>query len=258
MDKRINQIASVTFFLCYLGVFSQSSKIEYYTFTKNTIDTTGIRSYLIFDEKKSIFIWKSISQKKQTSKNVTDEGAIKVRKIFNDTIGTRVLNEYNSDTLIINEPLLDENYTVVDHKTKKNWELYNDFKVIAGFKCQKAITTFRGRTFIAWFTPKIPVSTGPWKLNGLPGIILEAYDEEKKVNFLFKSYTATIKKGKESEIVISEKPPIGIEKFVSIKDNLHEKLIKKTLSKLPRGTRVVNFKEIPRKGIELAYEWEQN
>lgn len=256
MFTQINQIASIILFLSCNIVFAQSSKIEYYTFTKNTVDTTGIRSYLIFDENKSIFIWKSVNQDKYTSKNVTEEGDIKVRKVFNDTIGTRVLNEYKSDSLILNEPLLDENYTVVDPKTIKNWELHNDFKVIAGFNCQKAITAFRGRTFIAWFTPKIPVSTGPWKLNGLPGIILEAYDEEKKVNFLFKSYTARIKKTKESEIVIGEKSPIYIEKFVSLKDNLHKKLIKKTLSKLPRGTRVVDFKEIPRKGIELKYEWE--
>lgn len=257
MVTQINQIASIILFLFCNVVFSQSSKIEYYTFTKNTIDTTGIRSYLIFDESKSIYIWKSNSHKNSTSKNVTEEGAINVKKIFNDTIGTRVLNKYSSDSLIINEPLLDESYTVIDNKSKKNWDLYNEFKIIGGFNCQKAITTFRGRTYIAWFTIQIPVPTGPWKLNGLPGIILEAYDTKKEVNFLFKSLIIKPNLFKENEIVY-DKSIIKIKEFVNLKDNLHRKLIKEALSKLPRGTRVKNHKENPRKGIEINYEWEQN
>jgi len=49
-------------------------------------------------------------------------------------------------------------------------------KQIAGYPCQLGYCHFRGRTWKAWFTTDIPVSNGPWKLAGLPGLILEAYD----------------------------------------------------------------------------------
>ncbi|MDE5809668.1 MAG: GLPGLI family protein [Muribaculaceae bacterium] len=56
------------------------------------------------------------------------------------------------------------------------WTITDSVKTIIGYECFKAITDFRGRRWIAWFTPEIPISDGPWKLHGLPGLILEAYD----------------------------------------------------------------------------------
>jgi len=53
----------------------------------------------------------------------------------------------------------------------QQWEIMNDTLTIMGYLCQKAVSTFRGRNHIAWFTSEIPVNDGPWKLYGLPGLI---------------------------------------------------------------------------------------
>lgn len=45
---------------------------------------------------------------------------------------------------------------------------------ILGYECLPALTTYHGRTWRVWFTPEIPVGEGPWKLHGLPGLILAA------------------------------------------------------------------------------------
>ncbi len=57
-----------------------------------------------------------------------------------------------------------------------NWNITNESMVILSYTCKKATTTFLGRQYEAWFTPDIPIDNGPWKLGGLPGLILKAND----------------------------------------------------------------------------------
>ena len=48
---------------------------------------------------------------------------------------------------------------------------------VSGYLCQQATTTFRGVAWTAWYTEEIPSSAGPWRLRGLPGLIVEAKSE---------------------------------------------------------------------------------
>ncbi|MCE1197624.1 MAG: GLPGLI family protein [Marinilabiliales bacterium] len=61
------------------------------------------------------------------------------------------------------------------------WDLDNlQDSIILGFNCQKAYTTYGGRNYTAWYAPQIPVSDGPYKFNGLPGLILKIYDAKNE------------------------------------------------------------------------------
>ena len=67
---------------------------------------------------------------------------------------------------------------------KPEWIITDETKEIIGYQCFKATTNYRGRVWTAWFTPEIPLQDGPWKLCGLPGLILEAEDNHNEYHFV--------------------------------------------------------------------------
>lgn len=64
-----------------------------------------------------------------------------------------------------------------------NWRLAEDTLTVCGYLCHKATAHFRGRTWTAWYTEQIPLDAGPWKFNGLPGLILKATDNNAYHDF---------------------------------------------------------------------------
>ena len=54
------------------------------------------------------------------------------------------------------------------------WEISSEKDSILDFEVQKATTHFFGRDYVAWFAPDIPLSDGPRRMHGLPGMILKA------------------------------------------------------------------------------------
>lgn len=72
----------------------------------------------------------------------------------------------------------DDVYRYVDDKPAFNWQLTGEKKVILGYNCQKGVADFRGRTYEAWFTTELPFRDGPYKFDGLPGLILDIQDKE--------------------------------------------------------------------------------
>lgn len=77
------------------------------------------------------------------------------------------------------------NYLIEEDAAKISWKITKDTASFSGIHCQKATTYFKGRNWIAWFAPELPFQSGPWKLNGLPGLIVEAYDLTQTVKFQF-------------------------------------------------------------------------
>ncbi len=61
-----------------------------------------------------------------------------------------------------------------------DWELQDSVANICGYQCRSARATFRGRSYFVFYAEDIPVSAGPWKLRGLPGLILHADVDDGK------------------------------------------------------------------------------
>ncbi|MCU4176398.1 GLPGLI family protein [Carboxylicivirga sp. N1Y90] len=51
--------------------------------------------------------------------------------------------------------------------------------LVLGYKCKTAYLVYGGRKFIAHYTLDIPISEGPYKFCGLPGLILKIHDEDE-------------------------------------------------------------------------------
>ncbi|MFN3316434.1 MAG: GLPGLI family protein, partial [Raineya sp.] len=63
------------------------------------------------------------------------------------------------------------------------WQLSEETKIIQGYECKKATTTFRGRSYEVWYAPAIPTNFGPYKFYGLPGLIVFLQDSRKHFTF---------------------------------------------------------------------------
>lgn len=82
------------------------------------------------------------------------------------------------------DKVIREKFRITEPLEQPQWDIIADStKQILNYDCQMARCTFKGRTWTAWFTADIPLDNGPWKLCGLPGLILRAYDAKQQYIF---------------------------------------------------------------------------
>jgi GLPGLI family protein len=81
------------------------------------------------------------------------------------------------------------------------WTIHSETQTILSHPCKKATCRFRGRDYVAWYALDIPISRGPYKFAGLPGLILKIADTENLYGFecigIEKSNSPTYKGKKE-------------------------------------------------------------
>lgn len=92
-------------------------------------------------------------------------------------------NIKDGETMVY-DPRGGEKSTYTEPTELPQWTIGSETKEVMGYECIKATASYRGREWTAWFTPEIPISEGPWKLAGLPGLVLEAYDRHSDYRFV--------------------------------------------------------------------------
>ena len=135
---------------------------------------------LVYDADQSIFIWN------KSRDQFLDSYANKKIYIENNTMLGEINHvNYRDKTLtsLAKVDCVEERYLVAEELPQLEWNITKETRKILGYKATKATTFFRGRDYEAWFAVQIPFRMGPWKLQGLPGLILEVYDTDMKVLF---------------------------------------------------------------------------
>lgn len=162
-----------------------------YAFSHLEDTTKGAK---VYTENMNLFLSANSSWYKTADKAMADS----IMAANFKATGNKVLNliPYSNEELFLNfadhkllikEKFFDD-YLMEDDWPTINWQITNETSTISGLNCQKAIGEWRGRTYTAWFSSELPYHAGPWKLNGLPGLIIEAYDTNKEVVFKFAGF----------------------------------------------------------------------
>ncbi|HJV20852.1 MAG TPA: GLPGLI family protein [Sediminibacterium sp.] len=141
---------------------------------------------LLFNSGRSLFLFRPAATQDHYTEE--DQGNNKATMRILDTTDAYISINRSENILLEKKKSLytKEVLLVKEEVPRQAWVLEEEQKIIGRFSCKKAVAFFRGRRYIAWYCPDLPYSFGPWKLNGLPGLIVETRDEEGEVSFSLK------------------------------------------------------------------------
>lgn len=165
-----------------------SKFVAVYNYTCNTKDATG--NQVTDSIKFAVQVGQNVNKSeeyytylyKSSNSRHSDENWEKMQDAF--TLNAAVIYQnYPEGRLTSMEALPPHKYITDEVLPQIKWSLTDDTMRVEGYLCHQATTLFGGRSWSAWYTEEIPSSAGPWKLHGLPGLILYAKDKDNLFSF---------------------------------------------------------------------------
>lgn len=134
---------------------------------------------LIFNSKAAVY--KNNNEHNEEDAVTASSGNIRFKINMGGT-NDLIYTEFGTGRKIEQKEFMTRNFIVESDIPDRGWKLSSEFSEILGYKCQAAISSDTTRKIKVWFSPEIPVSSGPAGLSGLPGMILMAdIDNGKQV-----------------------------------------------------------------------------
>lgn len=152
-----------------------------YTKQKNKVDTTRIKGLYFLNIAGSESLFFSQAQYVADSIIASDRRLGKktdFKKLPNDLLESFVKKNRDLKTTTFYSNGLIENDFQYTESFNFNWKIATTRKKVLGYNATLAKTFYAGREYHAYFTEEIPISEGPYKFYGLPGLILEICDSE--------------------------------------------------------------------------------
>lgn len=94
-----------------------------------------------------------------------------------------IYKNYPDGKLTHTEKICQDWFRYDEEMPRLDWELTDSVTNVLGYECKSARCKFRGREWTVFYTEDIPLMDGPWKLHGLPGLIMKASDENGHYTF---------------------------------------------------------------------------
>lgn len=166
-----------------------------YSYQENDLDTANVKTEnMILKISKDFSYYFSLSSMKiRESREVFKKtGKISNRNSIQwPNIHYTILKNYAKNEMIFSNKFGLKYFSYAKKMDSFKWTLHDEKKEILGYSCKKATTSFAGRDYIAWYAIDIPISDGPYKFNGLPGLIFSIYDTKKQYSFEISSFKNT-------------------------------------------------------------------
>lgn len=238
--------------------FSQSYTIDY-DVQLNSLERKGT---LVIKENEVPFYFESflVKESKKNEQKYDEVGTlnITVSTAFNPDHKRYQFYSKEENSLINVDYVGEEEIIVHENYPEMQWKIESETKKIANYVCNKATVTFRGREWIAWFTPELPINVGPWKFVNLPGTILQAYDKDANLSWNATKINFDTPDIQPFDLDTKKVQRVTLREFLELEDETRRQQTNKLLSRhFQRGTIQSMGSKTIRSGREVVYEWEE-
>jgi len=151
-----------------------------FTYQKFYIDSLRKSSPELYHKLFSASVKESIDAMRRTG----DISYVHNNSFSHGAFASDLYKDYKKDEIQVRDNISIHSFIYKDELKPQNWEILSDTTTILGYQCQKAQCQWRGRDWVAWFTPEIPINEGPWKFYGLPGLITKLHDTQNHYSFV--------------------------------------------------------------------------
>ena len=132
----------------------------------------------------------SINDVMANTKNGASNGfsqmfAYKKKIQFSDDI---IIDKQKNQEIILNHSAMIKTYQYVEEIPQIDWNLIEGDTLIADKHCQKATCELFGRKYVAWYCPDVDLPYGPYKFQGLPGLIFKVTDIDSNFDFTLRNF----------------------------------------------------------------------
>lgn len=168
------------FFILLLttSAFSQSGMVVLYENIQTLDYTTKSIDTLFITNEKTIYR-QGFTTEINFSNDVDDYESTNVIEEIEQLSTDTFWFDLKQNSLLSKVNIFSNTLNIIEKTPTINWNLTKETVIKNSIVLHKATTTFRGRNYIALYDPATAIPYGPWKLNGLPGLIYEVYDTEK-------------------------------------------------------------------------------
>jgi len=243
-------------------VFGQNTIMAEYLHTSETSNAKMSKRIVLYasnEKAKQVHFKSQLNEENEYGASLKEDGSISIIEKPSDFNNVWYYKASTKDIVksVVNS---NTNYIVYDTGLDYNWEITDEVDSVGNYQVIKATTYFRGRALIAWFAPAIPISFGPWKINGLPGLILKMYDEDRKFTWTVTKLNLNAELTEDSlEPQISdEAKEMTYQEGLNMSRKAYDEKQKRINTKL--GGRGGNFRTVRHRDqdLERKYEWEEN